>query len=346
MPASSSSDVAPLVEIAPGIHQLQVPMGRHVGPVNAWMLEDTDGSLTVFDTGVAAHFDETWLPAIQSLGRIPGDVTRIIVSHLHPDHVGGSGPLHRLSGAPVWATATTAAQAREVWGDHGRIDAYFASVQRHLTRHGAPEAVSAGGLGRETEQARRAVELPPDDAWRLVRSGDIIDIGTHTWYAVEVGGHADGHLVLHDRTRRLLLSGDVVLEHISPAIGLFPDHDSDPLGSYIDSLHALTMLDVDLVLAGHGAPFTGIAHRCAELVEHHRERLDQCVRAVEAVGEASAYDVATRVFARVFAGEPPDWSNQRFAITEALAHLERARLEQRVVCSVRDHTVLFSPTAR
>ena len=317
-------------QVAPGIWRVKVPLHVRVEPVNAYLLLDDDGSVTIFDTGIAPLAAELWGAAISAVDRTPGDVRRIVVSHHHPDHIGGSGALHRLTGAPLLASKSTIQQAPDVWGDRGRMDSYFESIDEHLHEHGLPHDV-AEQLRHEADLARMAVNLPPDDAWEPLEDGDRIEAAGRTWHVVATPGHADGHIVLHDREGDgLLLAGDHLLERISPAVGRFPRHEKDPLARYLESLIKVAMLDPQFVLPGHGDPFTGAAERARVLVQHHDTRIDECVAAVTELGDAAAYDVARRVFAHVFAAERPDPANQRFATTESLAHLERARFDRRL----------------
>ncbi|MCB0880419.1 MAG: MBL fold metallo-hydrolase [Thermoleophilia bacterium] len=316
-------------EVAPGIWRVRIPLHVRVDPVNAYMLLDDDGSVTVFDTGVAPGASRLWKAALAAVDRSPQDVQRFVVSHHHPDHIGGSGPLHALTGAVPLASSSTIHQAPDVWGDRGRIDEYIAAVDAHLREHGLPDEV-ARALEHETELARIAITLPPDDAWQPLDDGDRIEAAGRSWHVVATPGHADGQIVLHDRDGGLLLAADHLLERISPAVGRFPRHERDPLARYLESLMKVAMLDPKLVLPGHGDPFAGGADRARVLVSHHQQRIDQCVEAVREIGNATAYDTARLVFAHVFEREQLDAPNQRFATTETLAHLERARAEGRV----------------
>lgn len=317
-------------EVAPNIWRVKIPLHVRVDPVNAYILVDPDGSLTVFDTGIAPQAAQLWRAAIEEIRFAPSDVRRIVVSHHHPDHIGGSGALHRLTGARLFASGSTVRQAPDVWGDGGRRESYFDAIDTHLHEHGLPREV-AEELRHEADLARQAVDLPPDDAWDLLEDGDRIEAGGRTWNVHATPGHADGHLVLHDREGDgLLLAGDHLLERISPAVGRFPRHERDPLGRYLESLIKVAMLDPKLVLPGHGDPFGDGAGRARALMQHHQDRIDDCVEAVRALGDVTAYDAAQRVFAHVFEVERPDPANRRFATTETLAHLERARFDGRV----------------
>lgn len=334
----------PPTEVDPGIWVVRIPLHVRVDPVNAYVLRDRDGSLTIFDTGIAAAAGELWRDALAAMGHVPGDVRRIVVSHHHPDHIGGSGALHRLSKAPLLASRSTIRQAPDVWGDSGRMDAYFESIREHLHEHGLPEPV-ADMLGHEAALARMAVELPPDDAWQEVQEADRIEVDGRAWRVRLTPGHADGHLVLHDEHGGRLLAGDHLLERISPAVGRFPRHERDPLARYMESLMAIAMVDPELVLPGHGEPFRGGAERARVLMQHHLDRIDACVEGVVQLGSATAWDVATRVFAHVFERGTPDPANQRFATTETLAHLERARFDGRVTRARDDDGLIrYSPS--
>lgn len=323
-------------EVAPGIWRIRIPLAVRVDPVNAYLLLDADGSVTVFDTGVSLGGVDHWREALAAIDRTPADVARIVVSHHHPDHVGGTGELHRLTRAPLLASASTIRQAPDVWGDGGRIDSYFESIARHLHEHGLPESV-AERLTSQLDLARAGIVLPPDDAWSALDDGDRIEAAGRTWRVVLTPGHADGHLVLHDPEGGVLLAGDHLLERISPAVGRFPRHERDPLARYLESLFRVAMLDPRLVLPGHGDPFSGGSDRARALVAHHDERIEQCVAAVGELGAATAYDTATAVFRHVFEGDGLDATNQRFATTETLAHLERARFAGQLTRARDEH---------
>ncbi|MCZ4496072.1 MAG: hypothetical protein JWM25_655, partial [Thermoleophilia bacterium] len=114
------------LEFLPGIWRLPIPLHVRSEPVNVWILRDPDGALTLFDTGIHAGAAELWPAALEAIGHVPSDVQRLVVSHHHPDHLGGTRALHELTGAPVFASAATIAKAPRVWGDAGRMETYFA----------------------------------------------------------------------------------------------------------------------------------------------------------------------------------------------------------------------------
>jgi glyoxylase-like metal-dependent hydrolase (beta-lactamase superfamily II) len=119
----------------------------------------------------------------------------------------------------------------------------------------------------------------------------------------------------------VLLAADHLLGRISPTVGLWPASRPDPLGDYLGALDATIELAPTLALPGHGDPLTDPVGRARELLAHHRERL---AATAASLGEEprSAYDVSFPLF-----GDDLKPSARRFAVAEALSHLERLVLE-------------------
>ena len=82
------------MEIRPGIHRIP---GLRIS--NAYLLEDAD-SLTLIDAGLPWDCGKI-LRYIESIGRDPQELHRILLTHSHPDHTGPLPDLRRVSGALV-----------------------------------------------------------------------------------------------------------------------------------------------------------------------------------------------------------------------------------------------------
>lgn len=320
--------------LTPTLSVVELPLPLRLKSVNAYVGRDDDGAVTIIDTGLGINTRDTWSAAFALMGITPGDVRRIIVTHFHPDHVGGSADLAALTGAAVYVTATTAQMAQLTWAD-GR-SAMFADIAEDMLRHGlSRERIQL--LGREAPGIEQFVRIP--DTFLPIHPGEELSFASATWEVIEMPGHADGHACLLDRAGERLISGDHLLEVISPAIGLYPHSRPDPLADYYASLRATALLPVSTVLPGHGTPFRDAAARCGALIAHHDNRLSACSDAV-AAGARSTMDVALHVF-----GTQADISNEQFAIAEAAAHLEYLRRTTRVRRTYGDDgTLLWEPT--
>jgi glyoxylase-like metal-dependent hydrolase (beta-lactamase superfamily II) len=165
----------------------------------------------------------------------------------------------------------------------------------------------------------RAHTRPHVTQVETLRDGEMLRIGARTFRVIEAPGHSVGQALLYDATDALLLSADHVLLKITPNVGVWPGSDDDPLARFIESLTTLRALDVRLALPGHKDLIRDWRGRIDELLYHHEERLGY-IRA--AAQDATALEVALAIFP--FERFSPH--EQRFAVAEALAHLEHLRL--------------------
>jgi glyoxylase-like metal-dependent hydrolase (beta-lactamase superfamily II) len=273
----------------------RLPLG--IDHVHCYFLRGSEGGWILVDT--ALGFDDpeaAWGPVLAALD---APVERIVVTHLHPDHIGGAADVAALTGAPVFQGRIDWAQAAQVWtpeNDGSRID-------EHLRSNGMPEE----SVGRLPGLAGR-VRIARDP--QLLDEGDTLD----GWQVLVLPGHADGHIVLE--RDGVLVAGDTILASITPTVGLFPESRPDPLEDFVHSLERIAELRPRLALPGHGRLLDDAVGRAREIVAHHTERLDRTADALED-GPRDAWQVALAVFERI----PP--GQQRFALTESLAHLER-----------------------
>jgi glyoxylase-like metal-dependent hydrolase (beta-lactamase superfamily II) len=289
----------PLVqEIEPGIARLTLQLPVRPGHVHCYVVEGESGRLLV-DTGLA-------LPGLEETLReqLDGPVDQILITHFHPDHVWGGEIARDVTGVPVLQGRLDYEQCEQVWGSEDwpeRIAAWF-------RRNGVPPEDTDTMLARD----RDAVPLI-----RFHREPELLAGGDRVggWEVVDLPGHADGHLgFLRDG---VLLAGDHLLPDITPAVGLYPESRPDPLGSYLSSLERTVELAPRLALPGHGEPIGDPVGRAREILEHHRERLEQ-TRVALGSEPQTGYEVSQALFP---GGLGP--SQRRFAVAETLAHLER-----------------------
>lgn len=314
------------IEVAPGVRWLRMPLPFALDHINLWLLRDVERSdsgrregWTVVDCGIdSAPTREAWERIFDTeLDGLP--VLRVIVTHMHPDHMGLA---HWLTGrwstpehaCRLWISATDwhAARLAVAWttgfgGDAAA--AFFAS-------HGL---VDEGTLASIRQRSGHYASLVPDvpARFRRLTDGMRLRIGGHEWQCIAGHGHAPEHIALHRAADDLLISGDMVLPRISTNVSVVDtEPEADPLRLYLQSISELRSLPAQtIVLPSHGRPFTGLHARIDQLHAHHDERLADVMSAC-GLQPCSAADLLPVLFRR-----PLDLHQTAFAIGEAIAHL-------------------------
>ncbi|HEV2568263.1 MBL fold metallo-hydrolase [Sphingomonas sp.] len=308
------------IEVAPGVHWVRLPVPGPLKHINVWLVEE-DGGVAIVDTGLPLDAcKDAWRTVLE--GR---EVTRVIVTHMHPDHLGLAGWLTSKFGVRLWMTRGEYLTARLLVAD--ARDAPPAEVVAMWRGAGWSDEQVAASAAKGWGNFARAVHRLPDGYVR-VQAGDRIG----PWRAVIANGHSPEHLCLVDDSRRVMIAGDQVLPRISSNVSLtMLEPEGDPLGEWLDSLARLRAdLPGDLlVLPAHGSPFTGLHARLDALIDGHIKQLE---RLEERLSEAPrrAVDCFGVMFARAI-----DDKLLGMATGETLAHLRwlerrgRARVEDR-----------------
>lgn len=260
------------IPVAPGILWARLPVPGPLVHVNVWLLEDGPG-FAIVDTGLDAPGCRAAWEGLFA-GPLAGwPVTRLIVTHFHPDHVGLAGWLQARTGASLVMTEVEWLHARMLAAD--RRDAPPAEAFAFWRAAGWSEARIADEAAKGWGRFAGAVS-PIPVSYRRIAGGDMLRIGARAFRILTGRGHSPDHACLWDEANGLLVAGDQVLPRISPNVSLsLGEPEGDPLGDWLASLAAFGALPGDpLVLPGHGAPFTGLHARLDALAEGHRGRLD------------------------------------------------------------------------
>lgn len=274
------------LEVAPGVHWLRMPLPFHLDHINLWTLQE-EGGYAVVDTGTRsedviahwqAHFEAT---------KDEGQPTRVIVTHMHPDHVGTAGWIARRFEVPLWMTRLEYMSCRVMVGDTGREpppDAIAFYRRAGWSRHAID--VYRGRFGRFGLYIHA---LP--ESYRRLHDGQLLRIGGRDWRVVVGSGHSPEHACLYCAEDGLFISGDQVLPRISSNVSVHPvEPEADPLSDWLASLQKLRreVADDVLVLPAHNEPFRGLHARLDALASGQeialtrlRRRLAEPRRAID-----------------------------------------------------------------
>ena len=267
------------VKIRPGVLWARFPLPFRLDHVNVYLIEDGDG-LALVDAGIDDPPSRAAWEALLA-GPLRGrSLTRVIVTHFHPDHVGLAGWLCERFGLKLAMSETEYLIALNIRLDPQGLksEPYRSFYRSHGLTEESTELLLGNGL-----QYLRMVSPPPRTFLRLIAE-DRLKIGGREFQVMTGAGHSPEQVMLYSEADNLLLSGDQVLAKISPNVSVEAmDPEGDPLGAYLRSLETLKGLPEDvLVLAGHNLPFVGLRARANELIAHHEAR---CMAILEACKE-------------------------------------------------------------
>ena len=342
------------MQIAPGIKWIRMALPFALNHINLWLLRDEmKDSLdpnnrlqgwTVVDCCISrpeskAQWETIFATQLEGL-----PILRVIVTHMHPDHIGlahwlcerWTTPTHTCR---LWISATDYNSAKigsqSTTGFGGESAALF------FASHGLTDPDSIEKIKARTGYYPAMVPDVPKSYVRLI-DGKTVAIGSgenrYDWRCISGYGHAPEHIALYRAPTALevpaprggavafgaarqsppiLISGDMILPRISTNVSVYDQEpEADALRLFLDSIDKYKALPEDtLTLPSHGKPFHGLHTRIQQLHDHHRDRLAEVVEACNN-NPCSAADILPIMFKREL-----DLHQTTFAMGEALAHL-------------------------
>lgn len=300
-------------EVYPKVYTFSVDLPESpLKQINAYVIKGNDKTVLV-DT--AFHHDLCQQQLLAGLNELEVDMNHleVILTHLHVDHTGLADYFANL-GCPIYASDVDGIIINKniLEPDYQN----FIDTCRHygLDEHEMDWAQSPNVLYR----CKQALPLRP------LNPGDTYQVDDFSFKVIDLIGHTPGHIGLYDKEKKLIFSGDTILDPISPNICYWTDQTPDILGSYLNTLTRLKDLELDLAFAAHRQVIKAPKQRLDQLQLHHQERLDEVLAAMEPGRDYSVKDVATQISWRIQAKGwqefPP--AQKWFAAGETMAHLE------------------------
>ena len=302
------------------LYRLELPTPFPVGPVNVYLV--TEPEAVLLDTGTRT--EETLVRLEKLLAevglRVEG-LKKIVVTHGHLDHYGLAQVLADRSGAPVYASPLDGSH----FNHHEKLDGFYSAM---MEQAGVPGEVVLR-IGEQfagfRSLAAPLVEYVPIEQLGAIRCGPL------AFQPIATPGHTQGSVSFFEPTRRILLSSDTVLKHITPNPILDLDEVSPrrrfrALGAYLETLQRIRELNPAIIYTGHGEPVENYPELHDRVLRHHQARKElilQCLR----TGEHTVYQVGACLFPE------PRTHNSFLAISEVFAHLDL--LEEASECRKR-----------
>ena len=202
----------------------------------------------LIDTAYIADFDETE-KSIARLGVNLADVSLIISTHTHCDHIGGNHAIQQKSGCDIALH---------------KIGKYFIDTRDDW-------ATWWRYYNQEAEFF---------DCARALEDGDMITLGPHEFEVIYTPGHAADGIVLYNRRDKILISSDTLWQ-TDMAVMTLRVEGSRALFHMLESLQKIEKLEVQMVYPGHGPPFQDM-HKA---ITRSKKRIENFLQHPEAIGE-------------------------------------------------------------
>jgi glyoxylase-like metal-dependent hydrolase (beta-lactamase superfamily II) len=224
------------MELAPGLHRI----GNDIVAVH---LIVTDEGMTLIDAGLSGQYADL-RRELATIGKQLSDIRGIVLTHGDTDHTGFAERLRSELGIPVYVGAADAGRAR------GEKQQSPSSKDRR--RLGPMLGFFAFALRKGGLRMPSVTEVVP------VNDDDVLDLpGAPA--IIGLPGHSPGSVAIHVPSVRAVFVGDALTTRnvLTGVEGPQPAPFTDDQQAASASLDRLAGLDVDWVIPGHGAPFSG-----------------------------------------------------------------------------------------
>ena len=300
------------IQIADGVLWMRLPLPMALDHVNIFAFDDRD-SWTVIDTGFSSKRSKAIWETLLA-GPLQGKpVSRLIVTHHHPDHVGLAG-WFMAKGAELLMPRTGWLMTRMLTLDEQAT--YPAETLNFYKRAGMSAEEFDHRSAERPFNFADCVDPLPLGYTRLV-DGQTIQFGGRTWDIRMGDGHAPEHATFWSRDDNLVVGGDQLLPSISANLGVYPtEPEADPVQDWLTTCESFQPFATEdqLILPGHKLPFTGVPLRLKQMIENHHGALDRLIKHLKE--PRTGGDCFVPLFKRkIGRGE------YGLALVEALAHL-------------------------
>ncbi|MEM7095120.1 MAG: MBL fold metallo-hydrolase [Actinomycetota bacterium] len=217
---------------------------------NCYLIHDDEG-VVVFDPGLPVVAGQA-LQVVRDLGRTADDITDVVCSHGHPDHVGGVSTITNASSADVQLPHRC---ADYLAGETPRVFPLVESSLRFMPVWG--EQPFSRTAAKEFAQLGRSIGFggPPEidldfEPAGFLNTGDRL-ASLPGWEAIHSPGHTDDSMCLYHAESATLLSGDAVVTEDGHA---WFNPEWVDLEVSKETEERLRSLEVRHLLPGHGQP--------------------------------------------------------------------------------------------
>jgi glyoxylase-like metal-dependent hydrolase (beta-lactamase superfamily II) len=327
-PFTTPPEFGSTIEVAPGIKWLRMPLPMSLNHINLYLIDTGEGWLIV-DTGMKGDDTQKYWQQIFDNNLDGKPIIGVLVTHMHPDHVGQAGWLTEKLRVPLYMSFGEYFSGRTFSESSGPSLAW--TTENFLRRAGlADEFVESF---RQRSRGFADIVEPMPVAFNRLREADELAFD-EPWKVMIGEGHSPEHACLYSDSKKVLLAGDQVIATITSNVSVLAiEPEANPLALWLESHERFKSLpDETLILPAHGLPFVGVQNRLQQLIDHHEDHLDTLE--YTCITPHNSVDLLKVMFRREL-----DKSQIVLALGECIAHLHLLMARGKIKRKLEDNGV-------
>ena len=305
-------------EIEEGIYRIALPTPiPDIKETYSYLLIGENGNILV-DAGWRSQESLNNLKEnMLKIGSKIESIKEVIITHLHVDHYGLAQEIKEISGANIIVHKKEIESINTLKSKEYRKD---------LNKSGLNEI--------DIKQSIKMIDLMEKDIPRnfdeILQVNEEIKTKNNLFEIILTPGHTPGHICLYDKKKKIMISGDHILNNSTPNIPYYPiEENYNPLNDYLESLKSISKLEIKKMLPAHNETFSNVQNRIEQIIKHHSERLEDVINALDYESK-NIQEIAIEISWTKRKWNNLDSINKFFAILETISHLEFLRLNNKI----------------
>lgn len=299
----------------PDVFKVDVPLPNNpLQNLNCYVIQEGGESL-IIDTGFnRPECKEALMEGLELL-KVDWDKTNLFLTHLHSDHSGLAAAVMEGHSGKIFMSQK----------DHEYLGLIlegnrWEESDRIFRKEGFTEEAVAW---LRFENPARGFEPDYYFPAEIVADGQEISVGKYTFSCVVVPGHTPGQTCLYCAEKKLMFTADHILFNITPNITSWVGIE-DSLGDYLESLVKIRGFHMETALPAHRKNEMDVYVRIDEIIQHHLERLEETMEAVNEFPGAHATKIGSCLKWSMRGKKWDEFplSQRWFAVGETMAHLD------------------------